>query len=133
MDIFKNYLTKFNSSTSTAARAALLIFVKFDFPREFIIRTMIILLDIQDDVYTFIWDGAEEKADMIDDIEEERVKFKWQDADDEDEYLEFRMYKSNITNETILELTDYCDDDEVEEQKDLWNKQMNQLRVEVGG
>ena len=90
-------------------------------------------VDIQDDVYTFIWDGAEEKADMIDDIEEERVKFKWQDADDEDEYLEFRMYKSNITNETILELTDYCDDDEVEEQKDLWNKQMNQLRVEVGG
>ena len=90
-------------------------------------------VDIQDDVYTFIWDGAEEKADMIDDIEEERVKFKWQDADDEDEYLEFRMYKSNITNETILELTDYCDDDEVEEQKDLWNKQMNQLKVEVGG
>ena len=90
-------------------------------------------VDIQDDVYTFVWEGSEEKADMIDDIEEERVRFKWQDADDEEEYLEFKMYKSNITNETILELIDFCDDDEVEEQKDLWETQMKKLKVEVGG
>ena len=90
-------------------------------------------VDIQDDVYTFIWDGSEEKADMIDDIEEERVKFRWHDAEDIDEYLEFNMYKSSITNETVLELTDFCDDDEVDEQKDLWETQMKKLRVEVGG
>ena len=43
------------------------------------------------------------------------------------------MYKSNITNETILELTDWCDDDEVDEQKDLWEEQMKKLKVECGG
>jgi len=90
-------------------------------------------VDIQDDVYTFIWEGSEELADMVDDIEDERVRFRWHDADDEEEYFEFRMYKSNITNETILELTDYCDDDEVAEQKDLWETQMKKLKVEVGG
>ena len=90
-------------------------------------------VDIQDDVFTFVWEGSEEKADMTDDIEEERVRFKWHDADDTTEYLEFNMYKSNITNETVLELTDWCDDDEVGEQKDLWEEQMKKLRVEVGG
>lgn len=90
-------------------------------------------VDIQDDVFTFVWEGSEEKATMVDDIEEERVRFKWEDADDEEEYLEFRMYKSNITNETVMELTDFCDDDEVQEQKDLWATQMNKLRVECGG
>ena len=90
-------------------------------------------VDIQDDVYTFSWEGSEEVAEMVDDIEEERVRFKWQDADDPEEYLEFYMYKSNITNETVMELVDYCDDDEVEEQKDLWATQLKKLKVECGG
>lgn len=89
-------------------------------------------VDIQDDVYTFSWDGAEEIAELIDDIEEERLKFKWEDAD-EDEFLEFKMYKSDVTNETILEIIDWCDDDEVDEQKDLWETQIKNLRIECGG
>ena len=90
-------------------------------------------VDIQDDVYTFSWEGSEEQAEMIDDIEEERVRFRWLEADDDEEFLEFRMYKSTITNETIVEITDFCDDDEVDEVKDLWNTQMNKMRVECGG
>ena len=70
---------------------------------------------------------------MIDDIEEERVRFKWEDADNENEYLEFRMYKSPVTNETVLEITDFCDDDEVEDQKALWESQISELRKECGG
>ena len=89
-------------------------------------------VDINDDVYTFSWQGAEENAEMIDDIEEERVKFQWEDAD-EGEFLEFRMYKSDVTNETILEITDYCDADEVEDQKQLWTSQIEKMRVETGG
>ena len=89
-------------------------------------------VDINTDVYTFTWDGADENATMVDDIQEERVRFKWEDAE-EDEYLEFRMYKSGVTNETVLEITDFCDDDEVESQKDLWETQMKVLRMECGG
>lgn len=89
-------------------------------------------VDINNDVYTFTWDGADEDAEMIDDIQEERVRFKWEDAED-GEYLEFRMYKSDVTNETILEITDFCDDDEVDSQRDLWESQMKTLRTECGG
>lgn len=89
-------------------------------------------VDIQGDIFTFSWNGSEEVAELIDDIEEERLKFQWEEADD-NEFLEFKMYKSDVTNETILEIIDWCDDDEVDEQKDLWNSQINKLRVEVGG
>ena len=89
-------------------------------------------VDINSDVYTFNWDGAEEDAEMIDDIQEERVRFRWEDAD-EGEYLEFRMYKSGVTNETVLEITDFCDDDEVDSEKDLWNTQLTKLKTECGG
>ncbi len=30
-------------------------------------------VDINNDVYTFSWDGAEENAEVVDDIEEERL------------------------------------------------------------
>jgi uncharacterized protein YndB with AHSA1/START domain len=90
-------------------------------------------VDINDDIYSFEWEGSEENAEMIDDIEEERVRFRWEDADDEEEYLEFRMYKSDITNETILEITDFCDDDEVVSTSDLWRTQMTTLKKECGG
>ena len=89
-------------------------------------------VDINTDVFTFTWDGADENAEMLDDIQEERVRFRWEDAD-EGEYLEFRMYKSNVTNETVLEITDFCDDDEVESQMDLWNTQLTKLKSECGG
>ena len=89
-------------------------------------------VDINTDVFTFTWDGADENAEMIDDIQEERVRFRWEDAD-EGEYLEFRMYKSGVTNETVLEITDFCDDDEVDSQMDLWNTQIIKLKTHCGG
>lgn len=89
-------------------------------------------VDITNDVYTFYWTGSSETAHLIDDIEDERVKFRWDHAD-ESEYLEFRMYKSDVTNETVLEITDFCDDDEVQEVKDLWSTLMVELKKECGG
>lgn len=89
-------------------------------------------VDIQDDLYTFAWNGSEEVAELIDDIEDERVRFRWEDAD-EDEYLEFRFRKSPVTNETILEITDYCDEGEEDDQRQLWESQIKVLRQETGG
>jgi len=83
-------------------------------------------VDITGDTYTFEWNGFEETAFMIDDIEEERVRFQWED-------YEFRIDTSPVTNETILIVTDHCDDDEVDEQKDLWDSQIGKLRRETGG
>ena len=61
------------------------------------------------------------------------VRFRWEDADDEEEYLEFRMDRSPVTGETVLEITDFCDEDEVDDQKHLWESQVKELRKETGG
>jgi uncharacterized protein YndB with AHSA1/START domain len=90
-------------------------------------------VDINNDIYTFSWEGAEEEAEVIDDIEDERIKFKWFDADDEEEYLEFRIYKSDVTYETILEITDFCDSTDIASTKDLWTRQIDSMKTECGG
>lgn len=83
-------------------------------------------------IYTFEWSGYEEVAQLTEDIEEELVRFSWLDDGREDEFLEFKISISPVTGETILTITDFCDDDEVAEQKDLWETQMKSLRKETG-
>ncbi len=90
------------------------------------------VVDVENDEYRFSWAGSEEIAEMLDDIEEERVRFGWEEGNP-GEYLEFRMYKSDVTNETILEITDFCDADEVQEQKDYWATLIHKLKIETGG
>ncbi len=89
-------------------------------------------VDINGDVYTFSWDGSEENAEVVDDIEEERLRFKWEGAP-RHEYLEFRMYLSPVTEETVLEITDFANEKEVDDLKRLWDSQIKNLRQETGG
>jgi len=113
-------------------RASPAIIYKFLTTPECIIRWFCDKVDITGDEFVFDWDGDEEIANLVDDIEEERLRFKWEDAD-EDEYLEFRMYKNEVTNETVLEITDFCDEGDETTTADLWTSQMEQLKISMGG
>ncbi len=114
-------------------RASPTILYRFLTTPSTLIRWFCDEVDITADVYTFVWEGSEEVANLIDDIEDERLRFKWEDADDPDEYLEYRMSKSPVTGETVLEIIDFCDEDEVSDTRQLWTAQMKQLKQETGG
>lgn len=90
-------------------------------------------VDVMDQTYTFVWDGFPEVAELIEDKEGELVRFAWEDAEDDDEYLEFELSRSPVTRETIINVTDFADADEVEDQKALWNTQLTRMKAEMGG
>ena len=83
-------------------------------------------------LYTFSWGGYPEPARLTGDVEEELVHFAWLDPDRKGEFLEFKISQSPVTSETILEITDFCDDDEVDQQKALWDAQIKILKTETG-
>jgi uncharacterized protein YndB with AHSA1/START domain len=85
-----------------------------------------------DDTYVFSWDGNEEMADLLDDFEEELVRFRWKDAD-KGEYLEFKISESEVTGETIMYITAFAEEDEVEEERKYWENAMESLRRATGG
>lgn len=87
---------------------------------------------IDKDVYTFGWSGTEEKAEIVEKHEPDLVRFHWEDAP-ENEYFEFRIKKSEVTSDTILFLTDFAEDFDMEDQKDLWQNQIDELQKRVGG
>lgn len=113
-------------------RASPTILYKFLTTPSCLIRWFCDGVDINEDVYTFSWEGYEENAELMDDVEEERLRFHWEEADD-GEFLEFRLSKSPVTGETVLEITDFADEDEVEDQRQLWESQIKLLRQETGG
>jgi uncharacterized protein YndB with AHSA1/START domain len=89
-------------------------------------------VDITGEFYTFSWKGNTEVAELIDDIEDERLRFRWLDGEDEEEFFEFRLSIADITDETILDIYDFAWADEVEDQKQLWRTQVERLRKETG-
>ena len=82
-------------------------------------------------VFSFFWDGVEEKADLVSTKNNQFVKFKWLDGDD-DCYFEIRIAVDELTKDVSLMITDFSDEDEVEESKMLWDSQISDLKSVIG-
>ena len=86
------------------------------------------------ELFTFIWDGSEEQAKLLTKKSGERVKFRWL-SDDEDGasyYFEIRIQVDEITKDVSLMITDFAEDDEIEEGKMLWDNQIASLKQVLG-
>jgi uncharacterized protein YndB with AHSA1/START domain len=88
-------------------------------------------VDINGHTYAFAWNDSVESAVLVEDIEDEKIRFEWLDKEP-DEFLEFNLSTSPITGETILEIIDFCDEDEVSDYRTLWESQVRTLRKEMG-
>lgn len=85
---------------------------------------------VKDKIYTFIWDGIEEKAELIGMKDLNYVRFRWIDADDT--YFEFKIQAHELTNEIALIVTDFAIDNEQNEIVELWETQINKLKYLLG-
>ncbi|AEV31642.1 hypothetical protein Oweho_0627 [Owenweeksia hongkongensis DSM 17368] len=84
--------------------------------------------------YTFIWDGDERVAYMVGKKTEKYIRFRWEEDHEEDNkyYFEFKIVVDELTNDTALMVTDHSDEDEVEEDKLLWESQIHELFHTIG-
>ncbi len=84
------------------------------------------------DVFTFIWDDSEEQARRIGYRTNEKIRYKWLSDEDEDIYFEFRIEVDALTKDVSLMVTDFADEDEVEESKMFWENQIAELKHKIG-
>jgi uncharacterized protein YndB with AHSA1/START domain len=84
------------------------------------------------ELFTFIWDDSEEQAKLITKKNGERAKFKWLESEDDSSYFEIRIQVDGITKDVSLMVTDFAEDDEVEETKMLWSNQISDLKQILG-
>ncbi len=86
---------------------------------------------VDDNIFTFVWEGIEEKAELVAIKDLSFVRFKWLEGE-EDTYFEFRIITHELTNDVALIVTDFAIDDENEEVKELWETQINKLKYLLG-
>jgi hypothetical protein len=82
--------------------------------------------------FSFFWDGSEEVAELLTKKTDQFIKFKWEEDEDEDYYFEFKIITDDLTNDVSLMVTDFAEEDEVEESKQLWESQINSLLHAIG-
>jgi len=84
-------------------------------------------------IFSFIWDGVEEEAALILKKSDDRIRFKWLESEDDESYFEIRIQVHPLTNDVSLVITDFADDeDDVEEAKQLWENQIEELKHTIG-
>lgn len=86
------------------------------------------------ELFTFIWDGSEEQAKLLSKKTGERIKFRWLYDDEEGSayYFEIRIQVDEITKDVSLMITDFAEEDEIEEGKMLWTNQIGSLKQVLG-
>lgn len=87
--------------------------------------------------FAFIWGekGKEHemrKATVIESERLRRIRFRWEDETDENAYWEIKITKSDLTNDYIMEITDYAEADEVDYMRDIWEQNYEELHRNTG-
>lgn len=83
------------------------------------------------ELFSFIWDGSEEQAKLLKRKTDEFVKFSWVEIDD-DTFFEMKIIVDEITKDVSLFITDFAEEDELEEAKMLWENQVSDLKQVLG-
>lgn len=89
-------------------------------------------VNVKGKLFTFIWKGSAQEAEMIQSKDSRQVRFKWVDDDDEDTYFEFLINKEELTGDVSLTITDFVEEGEEDETIDLWNSQITDLKRVLG-
>jgi hypothetical protein len=88
-------------------------------------------VDERDGLFSFTWNGSTDQAELLESEEDRYVRFRWLHAPP-GEYFEFRIEKSEVSNQTILVIKDFAEKKEIPDQKRLWDFQVNDLFHRIG-
>ncbi|WP_207496398.1 START-like domain-containing protein [Aridibaculum aurantiacum] len=82
-------------------------------------------------IFSFTWNDSTEKAELVEMQENKYVRFHWLHAPKE-EYFEFQIEKSEVTNQTILVIKDFAEKKDIADQSRVWEYQIKDLFHRIG-
>jgi uncharacterized protein YndB with AHSA1/START domain len=88
-------------------------------------------------VFTFTWGEPWTEQDirtakMIEYEKYDHIRLKWDTDEDEENYWEMRIEKSDLTHYLNLLITDFAEDDDVDGLKILWESNLDRLHRASG-
>ena len=89
-------------------------------------------VNLQGDIYTFIWEQTEQKAEVMQQKDNIYIRFRWLGDDDSNAFFEFRLTQDELTGDVSLLITDFAVEDEKDDAIDLWDSQIAELKHVIG-
>lgn len=80
--------------------------------------------------FTFLWDDSEEEAKLLSLKADKTIRFQWKE--DQDSFFQFEIVVDEITKDVSLLVTDFAEEDEIEESQMLWNNLIADLKQVLG-
>ncbi len=88
-------------------------------------------VDEKDNTFIFSWKESSEKAEIVEKEQDKSIRFHWTTSS-KNEFFEFSIDKSEITNQTILVIKDFANKNEIQDQSQLWESQVKDLFHRLG-
>lgn len=86
-----------------------------------------------DKIVDFFWGKTEKRtAEIVAVRAYSFIRFRWLDNEIPREYFELKMTNSELTNDFVLEITDFAAANEVDDVRKLWESQVETLRRTCG-
>ncbi len=89
-------------------------------------------VNVKGDVYSFHWEGEERRAKLDGKKKDQWVRYEWLDQSGEKTYMEMRIRIDEMTGDLALLVTDFAEEDEVDETKMLWEGAVQELKRILG-
>jgi len=88
---------------------------------------------MKDKIFTFSWNGGDQKAKLLQLKMNQFIRFKWEDDDTKEDYFEFLIQVDELTSDVSLMITDFAEDEQDQkDQTELWDKQISILKRAIG-
>lgn len=89
---------------------------------------------VNDDIYTFEWDGNAEPARLVQLKMNSKIRFQWLEDEEEglDTYFELAYVVDPMTNSVILHITDFATPSDQESSAALWHQAISDLKRIIG-
>jgi uncharacterized protein YndB with AHSA1/START domain len=88
-------------------------------------------VNLKGNLFFFIWEGVEERAEMVQKKENKFIRFKWLD-EDEESYFEFRVNVDELTGDVALVIVDMVEEEDEADEIVLWDSQIAELKHVLG-
>ena len=88
-------------------------------------------VDERDNIFSFSWNGSTDRAEVLEAEENSFIRYRWTHAAS-NEYFEFRIEKSEVSNQTILIIKDFAEKRDIADQTRLWDVQVHDLFHRLG-
>jgi len=89
---------------------------------------------VNDDIYTFEWDGNAEDARLVQLKMNSKIRFQWLEDEKEglETYFELAYIVDPMTNSVILHITDFATASDQESSAAIWNQAISDLKRIIG-